>query len=1383
MKGRINIKCILLSSILSLWSFHLSAQAFHFTLFGPKDGLNSPELTSLFQDSNGLLWIGTSIGLNVYDGYEFHSIDSKNGGPAGKINDIAEDPFGVIWIATETGLGFISNNQIYFLGKKEGLPNEKIDQLYLDVNGNLWIGSSQVLSFFSKKAMENFHRQNLPSPEWDHFYADLLGRQIFELTGDKEGNLYIGTFTSLVKFNRRAGFQLLASTSETSAMPTAIVPLGRDSLIWSIYDGNIYQYANGKLDTLFLSPFFLQESWNKGKLNNQLWGVSGGKIAQYNNGDLNAPILSFQALAETREILTADSTFWVAFSGGLVELKPDKMNIHFTPKEWNLKYITCMLQDREGNYWLGSSEGLVKLSPRKFTFHYSRDSIERDLYAMEEDDQGRLIIGGNQGRVYFYDNGPHYEAFEPFDVLPAGEIYDIHKDHKGHLWFVSYWKGVAHLKNGRINRYGCQVDPDHCLDLNYIYEDQQQNLWLGTWTGISRLVMDWQADTVRQIVHYGDLDNSLFIANSMIQDKFGTLWIGTNKGLYYFDPATDQARKFSLKDSLYSIAELKIDAENHLWIATQGKGIFKYKITGQRKLALSHQFSKANGLASDYFLSMELDDDDNGWGATFQGISFLKKSRAGYHIINYNAEDGLIDKAYHKLKLFKDSKGTMWGLSTMGLFSFAPKKIVQQQKILKTHIVRIDFSGVEIDRQDSSQSFKLPWNRNVLQIDFRALNLTNPSKIKYSWRLQGLENNWSMPGTTRSLRFNHLSPGKYTFQVKACNPNGFWNEEPTSFAFIIRRPWWSTWWAYLSYFFLTFSLAFTYYFYKKRQWQLKSQLDLEHREAERLKELDAVKSKIYTNITHEFRTPLTIILGIARQIKENPKDWFNEGLKMIERNGRNLLQLVNQMLDLSKLESSSMPTNYVQEDLIVYLKYVVESFHSLAENKNIQLYFQTTLPAMVVDYDPDKMLNIVSNLLSNAIKFTPEGGKVYINLEYARPVAEHLSPQAATSPSQYIINIKDTGIGISPEKLPYIFDRFYQIEDAPLGKAAGTGIGLALTKELVKLLNGKITVTSQAGLGTEFSVFLPISPLKTTGEKGFLVQGSHNMTDRAEKTSMKQSQYDKVLSPLNQEIAGASTHYQTPIDTAGAASPILLLVEDNKDVVLYLKSLLDKDYQIKVAVNGKAGMDKAIQLVPDVIITDVMMPIMDGLELCDRLKKDMRTSHIPIIMLTAKADMTSKIEGLKRGADAYLSKPFNKEELLVRLQMLWALRKRLRARYGKLSPLTPSTDVTIKTEDAFIAKLQDVLETHYNNENFGIPELCRALFMSRSQLYRKVSALTGMPAGSYIRSFRLMKARHLLQTTSMTVSEIAFQTGFKHLSHFSIAFRKEFGENPSDLRT
>ena len=644
---------------------------------------------------------------------------------------------------------------------------------------------------------------------------------------------------------------------------------------------------------------------------------------------------------------------------------------------------------------------------------------------------------------------------------------------------------------------------------------------------------------------------------------------------------------------------------------------------------------------------------------------------------------------------------------------------------------------------------------NVFSFEYAALHFRDPDNNRYRYRLEGFDKDWVEAGTERKVTYTNLKAGRYTFQVMASNADGVWNGEPLVVKLRLLPPPWRSWWAYWLYILVVAGILFSFYRFQLRR-------RLAEAEARRLRELDGVKTKLFTNITHEFRTPLTVILGMVKQIRENPKDWFSEGLEMIERNGKNLLRLVNQMLDLSKLEAGAMPVHVIRGDLIPFLKYQLESFRSLAESKGLQLEFLAEPESLVLDYDPEKMESIISNLLSNALKFTSKGS---IELRVSSQGDQYFS-----------IRVKDTGSGIPPESLPHIFERFYQAspltpeenETTPsaaipsLGGNRSGGIGLAVTRALVRLLGGTISVESEAGAGTEFTIVLPVV------RQAVLAPGA---ADKSVAESRRIVYREPPASPRS----------ETGMPTAPAEAPVLLIVEDNTDVVRYLQSLLRHEYRIKLAIDGRDGLVKSFEYIPDIILSDVMMPGMDGFELCERLKTDIRTSHIPVILLTARADMSSRIEGLQHGADAYLIKPFHKAELLVRLEKLVELRRHLQARYanagtGIIPQERPSLD------DAFMQQVRNIMEVHLCDEDFSIADLCTALDMSRAQLYRKFQALTDTSVGQYFRSMRLYKAKTLLLTTPLRISEIAFKVGFKDHAYFTRAFTDEFGKSPSKWR-
>ena len=541
---------------------------------------------------------------------------------------------------------------------------------------------------------------------------------------------------------------------------------------------------------------------------------------------------------------------------------------------------------------------------------------------------------------------------------------------------------------------------------------------------------------------------------------------------------------------------------------------------------------------------------------------------------------------------------------------------------------------------------------------------------------------------------------------------------------------------------------------------------LKRKANEELKNLDSVKSRLYNNITHEFRTPLTVISGMATQIEDNPEEWMQDGLTMIQRNSNRLLELVNQMLDLSRLQSGTVNLNYQQDDLILYLSYIVQSMHSFAKSKNIQIHFHSEEQELNMDYDAEKIQQIIVNLLSNAVKFTPHEGNIYV---LVRTVSGNSSSER-TKALQIIV--KDTGEGIPKNQIPYIFDRFYQVDSSSTRGSEGSGVGLAIVKELVNMMNGEIKVKStyikeHTTSGTEFTLHLPITTNSSKATTSTLFS-KKELVDHSNPTPR---------SPLAQET-------KTFTDSS---KPSLLLVEDNADVVTYITSCLQDDYEVMVGNNGEEGINLAFENSPDLIITDVMMPIKDGYQVCEELKSDIRTSHIPIIMLTAKADLDSKIDGLEKGADVYLAKPFHKKELRIRIKNLLETRQKIQAYFLSIAS-SPKPVIEIELEEAppirpeesqFVKQLKELINAHLEDTELSVEKICKLMNMSQSQLHRKTTALTGISPNKLIRIIRLNKAKILLVDPSNNISGVAYETGFSDPSYFGRVFKKEFGMTPA----
>ncbi|MEM9917487.1 MAG: hybrid sensor histidine kinase/response regulator transcription factor, partial [Bacteroidota bacterium] len=647
-------------------------------------------------------------------------------------------------------------------------------------------------------------------------------------------------------------------------------------------------------------------------------------------------------------------------------------------------------------------------------------------------------------------------------------------------------------------------------------------------------------------------------------------------------------------------------------------------------------------------------------------------------------------------------------------------------------------------------TIELDYQQNFFTIGFAALNFTQAEKNSYAYKLEGYDADWIYPMDNRNFAtYTKVPPGDYTFKVKAANNEYIWTEEDIQLNLHISSPPWQSWWAYLLY---ALTIGSSLYFFYRFNLNRK----LEQQEAKRVKELNQLKTKLYNNITHEFRTPITLILGFIDRAMQSRRPLQEEELEMMKSNSHQLLQLINQMLDLGKVDAGRMEIKRVQANITEFLQYLTNSFKSLALQKEIVLSFQSPQEPIAGAIDKEKLLIILSNLLSNALKFTARQGHISLNL------------QATGGPNPfYCIQIKDTGSGIAPEELPNIFDRFYQSKDeAP--RPAGTGIGLSLVKELVDLLDGRIKVESEVGKGTQFTIELPLL----------------QQAEPAEQPAQKSAISVPVLSSTENSIQQSAA---PGLEAVHEQKPLLLLVEDHPDLIQYIAAGLEASYRLAFAQDGLTGLQKTFELMPDLIVSDVMMPELDGLSMCQQLKQDARSSHIPIVLLTARSGQASKLEGLKEGADVYLTKPFHDEELRLHIRNLLEQQKRSHNYFRQQAGL-PSSDVANKQSDfpskesVFLQELKQMVHDKLDDPNMNVATLSKLMGLSHTQLHRKLVALTGLPPVKYIRSLRLEQAKLLLKDPSKNISDVAYATGFSDPAYFSRIFKKETGQAPSAYR-
>ncbi|OGB67564.1 MAG: hypothetical protein A2Y94_02635 [Caldithrix sp. RBG_13_44_9] len=678
---------------------------------------------------------------------------------------------------------------------------------------------------------------------------------------------------------------------------------------------------------------------------------------------------------------------------------------------------------------------------------------------------------------------------------------------------------------------------------------------------------------------------------------------------------------------------------------------------------------------------------------------------------------------------------------------------------------------------------KLNYKQNTISFWFSALDFSAPEECQFKYKLEDFEREWIDAEHRKFVSYTNLNPGKYIFRVKGSNSDGIWNETDVAFSFIITPPWWQTYWAYLGYVLLIIGILYTVRRYEMNRVGLKHQLNLQTLETRKFQELERMKSRFFSNLSHEFRTPLMLITGPIDQLRSRSyKGNLQKMYEVISRNSRRLLELIDQSLALSQLDAGVLPLRAREENLIPFLRGLVFSFDSLAEKKGIQIKFDTDSDFCLAWIDHDKFEKIINNLLSNAVKFTPVGGKIIVSTIVENPPESPFdkSPSGHRTGGQrgISITISDTGIGIHPDHQKKIFERFYQVDDLSKSIHVGSGIGLALIKELVELHRWTISLHSEVGKGSTFTLQIPKGRAHLKDDE--IVSDAKQLG----KLKVKESIEPKTVEG-EYKVGIEDKISDKPKDTGKTLSsaahlPTILIVEDSPDVRYYLSTILAGDYNLQEAATGEEGLKKAATGSSHLIISDIMMPVMDGMEFCRRIKSDLNTSHIPVILLTARASQESRLEGLETGADDYLVKPFERRELLVRVKNLIDQRRRLRDKFKRDLLVEPSAVTVTSLDEDFLKRAITTVEKNLNDPEFETEIFAEALYVSRSQLHRKLTGLTGQTPGEFIRTIRLKRAAQLLQKRGVNVSEVAYEVGFNNLSYFAKAFRRQFNCSPSE---
>jgi signal transduction histidine kinase/ligand-binding sensor domain-containing protein/AraC-like DNA-binding protein len=1277
--------------------------------------------------------------------------------------------------------------------------------IYEDKNKNLWIGTLGGLNKFDR-TNESFKSYRYNANDTNSINSNVT-HCIYE---DKNGRFWVGTGKGLNLFDRdneiftRFYFRYGDSKSHSASTPNqynlcinAITedPLSGDLLIGTETDG-LWKF-DVKEKTLSKYDFNADNNFDKkiGRIqsfhkarNGKIWMASKNTLSSLDpygktfKSYIEFPIMADQhftkpVFVEGTVIEDQDGLIWSGFVFGergvyclnpatgsffQYNLFPEK------PRKINYNNIYSLYKDRLGILWIGTwGTGLMKFNRKNNKFqilksdsnNFSNNLSHSLVYSITYDPKGFIWFCTPRALDKYDIKSGTYNHFLKNEECITQSFYFAIQDKSGYIWLGTSSCGL--IRFDPINESYRFYFNDTKESLNLVnkqiwtmLQDHLGFLWIGT-RRFGLYKYDIASNKLTQYKHSSNDPSSLSQDQVYFnfEDSFGTLWVGTNLGgLNKFDRKTE---KFSYI-GLSSIMFMYEDKQRNFWVADYYSGL---NLVDREKGLIIANYNQKDGLAYNFILGILEDDHNNLWISTQNGLSkFNTKTRT---FRNYCKEDGLPDIEFLKESMCgKGPDGTLYFDTNKGLIFFHPDSIIDDPtppQVVLSGISLFDRPGEKLNYEGFISELKeitLPYEQNDLRFDFVGLHFSAPERNKYKYILENFNKDWVDAGNQRYATYTNLNPGEYIFRVTASNKDGVWNQAGISIILIITPPWWATTWAYIFYALAFISLIYFTWKLQVKRIKVKHEFEMSRFEAQKLHEVDELKSRFFTNLSHEFRTPLTLILGPAKQLLERLKDEkAKEDLDLIHRSAKKLNKLVDELLDISRIEAGEMKLKACPVNIVTLVSEFAFPFHSLAERKKIAFNFNCDNNEIIAYIDKDNTDKILTNVLSNAFKFTPEGGKVEIEI-----LKEENNIQ---------IIISDTGMGIPKNKIDKIFDRFYQVDGSHTREHEGTGIGLALTKELVELHKGRIEVESEEGKGSTFRITFPL------GKDHLKPAEICNEESEKEKTS-----------PEFDEIIERDEEHKTEIDLSDKLEkPSLLIVEDNSDVRKYIIGMLKSGYHILEAKDGEEGLNKSFEQIPDLIISDIMMPKLDGFQLCGKLKNDSRTSHIPVIMLTAKATLNDKINGLEIGADDYIMKPFEAAELKARIKNLLEQRKRLHEHFRKYGLVEIEERNITSVDQQFLQNAVSLISKHISESDFGVEKLADDMAISRSLLFKKVNALVGESPSEFIKRTRLNKAARLIEKNHGNISEIALEVGFNNPSYFAECFRKQFGVAPSQYHS
>ena len=1329
-------------------------------------------ITVIVKDKDNFMWFGTyGDGLFRYNGNDFKNYKQKGDLKAYSLNSsiirsLLVDKQNLLWVGSENGLNLYNKNLDRFDNIKL-INNGKIEQFPVQAiteydNETLLIGTyGGGLYKLNKK---DFKYQLIP--------YERRGLLINSIIKSPSGRFLIGTNYGLTTFvpNREilqlAKFKTKDSyTTINNGVESLLVT--KDNSVWiGTFSSGLLKISENNKGTYTIEEFkvtkkrilSLAEKSNSnilcGTENDGLFEINyaTGNIKNYKRDKLKSNGIKSNSIWST--YIDSKNRIWLGYYNNGIDVHDDNYNKFgflknhpYETNSLNSNSVTGIIKDEKERFWIGTIDGGVDVyDPLKKTYTNlanQNNPIAKGLNCLDIqtifiDSKKNIWIGTWDFGLFMLKHGEkkfiNINSSSLHTVFTSNRIMSFDEDSKGTIWIGSFFGGLysynpsdnnfKHMNSQEFVKYNINT-----RNIRKVLVDNKDNIWLGTRSGLIKIKQttnsNYQVSSLNYKINKAFKDSPEYsIIVSIFEDREKELWFGTiGNGLYRYNTEKDSIKWYNVNNGLIhqTVASISQDTSGTLWIGGN---------TGLSKLNLNNN-------------------------------SFT----------NFNKKDGLLSNDFNYNAVYKSTNNVLYFGNSKGINYFNPDKIVYNKEKPLVYLTDLKIANVVVNPKTKNSPLKkvitksteitLDHNQSSFSLGYVGINYTRSKNNQYAYYLEGFDEDWNYVGTARTASFKNIPSGTYTFKVKASNNDGVWNDVPTELRIEILSPWWTTKLAVLSYIFLT--LLLSYLIYKTISERIKERriLNLERQEYKQYEALNVQKIHFFTNISHEFRTPLTLILSPLESIIEDEDLQVSNELKekhnIIFKNAKRLSRLINELMDFRKLQFNKMSINASKINVIPFIKEVTSHFEEEASLKNIILSVDYNEDNISIWSDPSMLEKIIFNLLSNAFKATPEGG--FITIQINKPKHFILLPLVDENNPVPVIEIiiKDTGIGIKEKNIEKVFDRFYQVNEMNDQYYGGTGIGLELVKSFVDLHKGKIELTSKENTGTQFTIYIPL---------GY----SHLKEENINKNDKKAiNQYSEAFKDnLNEEeFSNKKT---------------VLIVEDNIELRTYLKNELKNEYQVKEAENGLEGLEKANEFIPDIIITDVMMPIMDGFEFCERIKTNLKTSHIPLLMVTAKGMQIDKVKGIDSGADVYLNKPFNLKVLKSHLKQLISSRQILFDKYFNGIDKSIVSDSITSLDKKFINNVLRYINDNISDEKLNVESLAGELLLSRSKLYRKIKALTGDTANEFIRKVRLEKAKQLIENSEFTIGEICYKVGFSSPSYFTKCFKNYFDIVPTEIR-